>query len=222
MIFRSRAMAAPETLGERLRQLREESKMSIDDVARNIGVAAKYITAIETCRYKDLPGVVYARNFIRLYARLMDMNPQTAVERFAQEYQILTAARPSRRPLMVERSRESKPWIRRHARLVIAIVACAAAAGIFSWQAVRLIIPPPLTVTAPAGDTSTNANTIVVEGRTEIGAAVSINNQPVDVSLHGTFTVPIDVQPGLNTLKIMAKKKFSQPRTVIRQVLVKQ
>lgn len=218
--FRQRSMAAPETLGERLHQLRDEAQLSIEDVSRKIHVASKYLRAIEESRYHDLPGRVYAGNFVRLYAQLMNLNAHSAIERFHQEYRVITSARPTTRPLLLERAKEGKPWVRRHARSVIAVSALALLAGYFSWQVVRLITPPPLTVVQPAGDMSTKTAAIIVSGQTQPGAKVTINNQPVDVNPAGQFQESIDVQPGLNTLKISAIKKYSHQRTVVRQVVV--
>jgi transcriptional regulator with XRE-family HTH domain len=78
MTFTRRAITAPDTLGERLRQLREEAGWTIEEVGQRITVAPKYIAAIESGRYQDLPGLVYARNFVKLYVELVKLEPLAA------------------------------------------------------------------------------------------------------------------------------------------------
>ncbi|MBI3572930.1 MAG: helix-turn-helix domain-containing protein, partial [Candidatus Kerfeldbacteria bacterium] len=204
MMFRQRPIAAPDTLGERLRQLREEAHLSLDEIGREIHVASKYLSAIEEGRYQELPGPVYARNFVRLYIQRMGLSLDAAMETFAAEYTIMTAARPAKRPMLAQRSKHRTPWWRQHRRLVLAAALILVVIGYFGWQVARLISPPLLVVTQPASDRSQKATFITVVGQTEIGAKVAINNQAVDTAANGTFSVRIDLQPGLNTLEISA------------------
>lgn len=219
MMFRQRPIAAPDTLGQRLRQLRVESRHSVDDWAKVIGVAPKYIEAIETGNYQALPGHVYARNFVRLYVEHVGLNLEAAMTRFEEEYRVVTAARPSKRPLLIERPRTPLPWIRRHGRYVLVGVALAIVLSYFGWQVARLFTPPMLTI-EPNRDFSTTERSVTIRGTTEAETHVTINNQDVEVTKAGRFTVRIDLQPGLNTINVSSAKKYSRPRVVTRNVLV--
>lgn len=219
MSFRSRPIAAPETVGERLRQLRVEANLTLDDLGEELSIATKHLQAIEESRYQDLPGKVYARNFVRQYIARMDLNQAAAMERFEQEYAVVSAPQQRRNPLLPRRAQVEHPWWYRHGRLLMAGVVVVVVIGYFAWQIVQLLTPPELVVTDPAQDMSVTATTLTVRGNTEPNTEVKINNGPVEVATNGSFSVTIDLQVGLNTLKVTAKKKRSGERVVVRQVL---
>jgi cytoskeletal protein RodZ len=220
MVFHKRSLAGPETLGQRLRHLREEARLTPAVIAVDIGVAQKYILAIEESRYHDLPGQVYARNFVRLYVRRLELNEAAAMERFDEEYALAQAVRPSRRPLISQPPKTDLPWWRRHLRPLIAVSIILCALGFFGWQIIRLYIPPALLIVQPSTNMTSREAAITVSGQTEPGAQVAINSQIIEVQENGQFVERIDLNTGLNTLKITAKKPRSGERVVVRQVLV--
>lgn len=219
MTFTRRPLSGPDTLGERFRQLREERHLSLEQISKAIDVPAKYLAAIESSQYEQLPGLVYARNFVRKYAAFVSLPEAAVLEKFEQEFQVISGRR-SESPRLVQRANTEFPWYIRHGRFLIAAVVIFIVGGYLIAQVVHLIRPPMLEVIAPATDISTTATTIVVSGRTEAGVEVKINNQQTDVASDGVFTDRIDLQLGLNELKVTASRKYSQPAVVIRRVLL--
>jgi cytoskeletal protein RodZ len=220
MFFKQRPLAAPSTVGERLHQLREETRLDLADLAPQLKIPAKYLEAIEESRYQDLPGLVYARNFVRLYASRMSLNLTTVMEKFEEEYAIMAKTRGIARPLMVQRAKTEAPWYRRHGRLLIAGAVIMIVLAYFGWQIWNLFTPPNLVIVRPATDVTTTESAITVSGISEGDAKVSINNAPIQINDRGEFSESIDLQRGLNTLKITAKKKYSRERVVYRNILV--
>ena len=222
MEFQKRPLGGMETLGQRLRQLRTEAGLTLEAVSQQTQVAPKYLEAIEEGRYQALPGPVYARNFVRVYIQRMGLNESSAMERFDEEYKVTAAVRPSTRPLMAQRAKVDAAWWQRYRRVLLASLAVLALLSYFVWQAIRLYTPPTLTVVQPVGNLTTRSRSITVSGQTEPGAKVAINHQEIETSANGQFSEKVDVNPGLNTLEISAKKPRSGERVVVRQVLVEQ
>lgn len=220
MIFQQRPISAPDTLGQRLQQLRDAQGLSLEQLGTKISVAPKYLQAIEEGRYQDLPGLVYARNFVKLYVAAMQLNVDSAMERFEQEYHVMKAVKPSKRPMLPQRAITEFPFVRRYAKLLTAGLAVLLVAGYLGWQVVHLLTPPELVITDPAQDVTITVSTITVKGQTDPEASVSINSQSVEVRGDGSFSDPIDLQPGVNALLITASKKHSRDRVVLRHVLV--
>lgn len=220
MTFTKRDLASHLTLGQRLRQLREESNFTLEGVAKELRVAPKYIQAIENGRYSELPGLVYARSFCRQYVNFVGLNPDSAMERFDQEYALIATTKQPLRPLPPARVSTEHHWLRRHGRLIVAGVVIFIVVSYVGGQVYRVFAPPRLIVIQPAADLSTTEDQIRVSGQTEPNVIVAINGQSVAVSAAGQFSELVDVSAGLNTLRITATKKHSQPRVVIRQVLV--
>ena len=69
----------PRTLGGRLRLRREERGHSLDEAEAETRIGRGYLEAIESDRFELLPAPVYARGFVRLYARYLDIDPEEAI-----------------------------------------------------------------------------------------------------------------------------------------------
>jgi transcriptional regulator with XRE-family HTH domain len=69
-------------IGDTLRQARKRAGWSIPDVAAATKMRESLVVAIEEERFEALGGSVYARGFIRLYARAVRMDPVPLIARF--------------------------------------------------------------------------------------------------------------------------------------------
>lgn len=72
-------------VGEILRAARVEQKMSIDQVANTLCIRSIYIEALEQSDYSRLPGLVYAKGFVRSYADYLKLDSETLVRQFKIE-----------------------------------------------------------------------------------------------------------------------------------------
>jgi len=72
-----------ETLGEKLRQAREERGISISEVAEQTRISSLYLESIEKDDYKILPGGIFNKGFIKSYAKYIGYDEHQAL----QEYQ---------------------------------------------------------------------------------------------------------------------------------------
>ena len=55
-------------VGKILREQREAKGLTFEDVESSTSIRRSYIEAIENGKYDKLPGLVYARGFVRNYA----------------------------------------------------------------------------------------------------------------------------------------------------------
>ena len=76
------------SLGEKLRQAREERGISISEVAEQTRISPLYLKAIDEDNYKTLPGGIFNKGFVRSYAKYVGIGEQEAL----QEYSRLMAA----------------------------------------------------------------------------------------------------------------------------------
>lgn len=72
------------TLGEKLRQAREERGISISEVAEQTRISPYYLESIERDDYKPLPGGIFNRGFVKSYAKYVDIDEQEALADYAQ------------------------------------------------------------------------------------------------------------------------------------------
>jgi cytoskeleton protein RodZ len=70
----------PLTLGEKLRQAREERGISISEVAEQTRISPHYLECIENNDFKTLPGGIFNKGFIKSFARYVGVNEAEAVQ----------------------------------------------------------------------------------------------------------------------------------------------
>jgi cytoskeletal protein RodZ len=78
---RSNALDGPVT-GARLRRFREESGVSLKEIAERSKVGQRYLQYIEDDRYNDLPARVYLRGFLIEYARALGLEPARTADAY--------------------------------------------------------------------------------------------------------------------------------------------
>jgi cytoskeleton protein RodZ len=61
----------PQSVGERLRILRESAKLDLNDIATRTRIPLRHLEAIERADYGSLPSQTYAMGFTRSYARAL-------------------------------------------------------------------------------------------------------------------------------------------------------
>ena len=124
--------AAPVQFGRELAAARESCGLSIAEVARQLKLSPTQVEAMEAGDYRRLPGPVFARGFLRNYARLVKLDPE--VLRASAEQRLRPAAQaepefPHSVNIPFPTGREFK-W-RKYAIAVPVLLALVVLAGIF-------------------------------------------------------------------------------------------
>ena len=88
---------AQRPLGDRLRQLRLERGLSLDDVSRATRVSLANLRAIETGAHERLPADVFAKGLVVLYATHLGLDGPRAGEQFLLERHAGAAGGPPAR-----------------------------------------------------------------------------------------------------------------------------
>lgn len=76
------------TLGEKLRQAREERGISINEVAEQTRISPHYLDLIEQDDYRTLPGGIFNKGFIKSFAKYVGIDEGEALQDYAR---LLTA-----------------------------------------------------------------------------------------------------------------------------------
>ncbi len=74
-----------ESVGVDLRAARENKKVSLSEVAAATRISHTNLERLEEGKYKDLPGGVYNRAFIRAYCEYLGIEPKDMLARYEQE-----------------------------------------------------------------------------------------------------------------------------------------
>lgn len=72
------------TLGEKLRQAREERGISISEVAEQTRISSLYLESIEKDDYKPLPGGIFNKGFVKSYAKFIGIDEHEALQDYSK------------------------------------------------------------------------------------------------------------------------------------------
>jgi len=72
------------TLGEKLRQAREERGISISEVAEQTRISPHYLDSIENDDYRTLPGGIFNKGFVKSYAKYVGLDEQEALQDYSR------------------------------------------------------------------------------------------------------------------------------------------
>lgn len=83
-----------ETIGSRLRAAREAKGMSIEDVAFETRIHANYVRCLEMDDYSRFASTTYAKSFLTLYSRFLEVDAAEALHFFAGGNEIRLGGQP--------------------------------------------------------------------------------------------------------------------------------
>ena len=120
------------SIGETLRREREKRKLDLDQVSRELKISTRFLEAIEKENFDRLPGGVFARSFVRQYARLLDLDEDEAAE------QVRRSMAPSPLPDFAAASKPAAPQTAEFAPRVDSISSHPFASG--SWLPALVLV----------------------------------------------------------------------------------
>jgi cytoskeleton protein RodZ len=143
------------SVGETLRRERVRRKLSLEQIANEIKISTRFLEAIENEQFDRLPGGVFARSFVRQYARILGLDEEELAGEVQRSQDIEespvfqpSVAQPSFKvPKLTNweggaASRTSSPW----SALALVVVMMLVCAGVYAWwQSIRRPSPPPAT-----------------------------------------------------------------------------
>ena len=62
-----------QSLGEKLKSAREERGLSVEQVSRVLSLRPSLVMEMESGDYREIGALLYARNYLRKYAKFLDM-----------------------------------------------------------------------------------------------------------------------------------------------------
>ena len=225
IVERRPPMATPRKLGEILLMARQGRGVELERAARDTKIRARYLAALEAGDFKELPGAVYTKGFLRNYAQYLGLDPDVVVAHYRRELGGRTAERVS---LVAKTLRAPRagltltPGLLVGAVLTVAVIAFAGYVGV---QFVRFAQPPELAVTRPSTVESTiDAETTTFAGTATAGATVTITGPDgtVDTTATeaGTWSAEVALRKGRNEFLIVALDTETSKRSPETRVIV--
>lgn len=210
-----RGLATDPELGlpERLYAARERKGVDLYRAERDTKIRSRHLAALERGDYKELPGPVYTRGFLRNYALYLGLDPDEILLLWRRERGEVRETPPSITvPRPIARPRAAFTVSPSLVVIVLLTTLVLAFGAYLGSQVLRFTKPPTIAVTDPATallevDESTTVYTL--RGLTLPGAAVSIatpGRDPYEVSADpdGDWRAVVDLRRGRNQFDVAA------------------
>lgn len=219
------------TLGEKLKKLRSERRISLNEVSRATKIQVKYLEYLENGAYEKLPADVYVKGFLRNYSEFLGVDEKMLIKHYDQERGIQKNLEKNRN-LSVNLPRWNlggADWRKKNSppgQKKISVSAFVITPRIITISLIILLVfggffylyreigafasTPRLAILSPDQNYSTSGNSVTVEGVTDADARIFINDQPVLVNEDGKFRENLTVQSGANTIIVRAVNRFNK------------
>jgi cytoskeletal protein RodZ len=201
----------PTKLGTVLRTAREARFIDLARVERDTKIRVRYLSALERGDYRDLPGSVYTRGFLRNYGLYLGLDPEYLIDLYRLE-----SGTPVERPSMPSPRR---PVAARQGRSLV-VSSGAIVAAILSLLVIGFVVylvgefvtfagTPDLRITDPASDVVAWEGTeYTIRGVTEPNSTISTDglrqNPSTTANADGDFSVLVGLVPGANVITLVA------------------
>jgi transcriptional regulator with XRE-family HTH domain len=207
-------------LGELLNKKRQEAGLSLNQLSRRTSIAERYLVAIESEEWLKLPGEVYAKIFLRRYAFEVGLDPIRVEKKYEQNK--VSFASSSIHSLQKTLPLSSShfiilPKFIRNFLIVFLLILLVSYIG---WQAKAYFTPPQLSIYYPTDNLIIDTPTIILSGETDPEVTIMINDVLVPVN-KGLFEEELDLQPGVNILKVTATKKNGPAKEIFVRVMLR-
>ena len=201
----------PTKLGTVLRTAREARFIDLARVERDTKIRVRYLSALESGDYGDLPGSLYTRGFLRNYGLYLGLDPEYLVDLYRLESgsAIERPSMPSaRRPMA---ARQGRSLVVSSGAVVAAILTLLVVAFVvyLATEFVTFARTPDLRITDPATDVlAWHGTEYTIRGVTEPSSTITTDglrqNPSATADADGAFSVLIGLVPGANVITLVA------------------
>lgn len=223
--FQKKEIIPTDTVGEKFRNKRLEKEIELEDASEELQISETYLKAIENGNFDELPSEVYVKNFLQSYCVFLKLNFDEIFKEYEREKSIHQMVKKADIETFTKKSKKkSKYWysfitfnLLKNLVLILLVIASLAFLG---FKINNIVAPPNLTISNPPNNTVIKDDNIEIIGQTDIGAVININGQDIMLNPDGRFKDSLNLQSGLNIIKISSKKKYSKEVVVYREIMV--
>jgi cytoskeletal protein RodZ len=175
-------------------------KIALREVAETTNISIRYLEAMEDDRFDALPAPVFAKGFLREYARYVGLDPDEVVNHYLAARQDATVEE-AERVATAQRASSPPPWRAWLWAGAIAALLAAAAGGTYWWR--NRQAPPVVPSPSPA------AVAPVVPQPAPAAAPTPLRESPLRVTVDFTadswVEVSVDGKPGFSELRVQGE-----------------
>lgn len=201
-----------KTAGNLLQEKRLLKELSIDEVAARIKVKPEYLVALENSDFASLPGETTTKGFLRNYARVLRLNPDTLLAMFRRDFEVSQGGEIIPRGL-VEPVSHTPRLI--SASRILGWGTVLVFSGFLLYQLIGWWNLPRVELLQPE-EGEVYGEKITVKGRTDRDNTVTVAGQKVLVGSSGEFSLDLIFPAGTHSITVEVENRQGKSRLVER------
>lgn len=220
--FAKRELKSDQPLGSQLKAVRRTAELNLEQVSAVTKIHKKFLVALEEGSYDAFPAEVYARGFLESYAAFLGFPADEALLQYQRERGLegVTKAQPMSHVPRQAAGQSRYTITPRTIGVGLGALSFLIGAGFIVAQVTGFASPPKLVIYKPEPSAVLGSETVEVEGKTDAGAELTINSQPIPTDPGGGFKEQVRLPSGSSTVRIAAKNKRGRERIITRSVVV--
>lgn len=209
------------TVGQILKEERERKFYTLDEVEKITKIRKELLLALEAGQYAKLPPSTFIQGFIKNYGKFLELDTEKLLAVFRREFS--EGKNPPRVMDSLQKPMDDKKFKLTPTRVLISMIFALVIIFFgYLWFQYRFLVGSPfLEVSQPVDQLSTTTDEVVVSGRTDPEAKVSINEQEITIDQNGKFSQTIKLSENANNISITATSKSGKQTKLQRTVFLK-
>jgi len=209
------------TVGQILKEEREKKFYTLDEIEKITKIRKELLQALEEGQYTKLPPSTFVQGFIKNYGKFLGLDTEKLLAVFRREFS--EGKNPPRILDSLRNPIDDKRFRLTPTRVLISVIfTLVIIFFVYLWFQYRFLVGSPfLEVSQPIDQLNTTSSEVVVSGRTDPEAKVSINEQEITVDQNGQFSQQIKLSDGANNIVVTATSKSSKQTKLQKTVFLK-
>jgi cytoskeletal protein RodZ len=220
--FITKKISNTATLGERLKTARLEQSLSLEEVEESTKIKLRYLEALENDDYTGLPTSTYVKCFIRTYGRILGLPVSELLTQYRHTGEFISSKNAQK--ASTDSNLRKPIFVLTPARIASFVIGLLILGfGSYLWYEVSgFTASPEIVLDSPrTSKTEVAASSIIVEGRTDPGATLTLNQQYLGTDTEGKFKEEVWLKDGANVLEFASKNKLGRESTKTITVIAK-
>jgi len=207
-----------KTVGEILKQTREEKGISLGEVEKLTKIRIKYLEAIENNDFSKISQATTTQGFIRNYASILDLNPQTILAIFRRDFVENEKGQIIPRGMMASLDKPKFSWNPTKTIFLGLMTFLVVFLGFWFIQYLNYLSSPKIEIAFPPEGEIFNRKEIEILGKTDKDASLYINGEIVNLNPKGEFRKKIILKEGENELVFEAVSRQGKKTKLTRTI----
>ncbi|MDX9855347.1 MAG: helix-turn-helix domain-containing protein [Parcubacteria group bacterium] len=199
------------TLGEKLRNIRNNRRVSLSDISKNTRIQIEYLEYLEQGAYERLPADVYVKGFLKSFAEYLNVDERDLIRSFEKEKSIQQNIKGDNKKENPKKINLSNFSINPKVISIVFMSLLFLGLSFYLYKKLNDFVSiPDLVILNPESGSIINDDQVVVSGRTDAGNEVFINNQPILVDENGSFQENLILRNGINIITVRSINRFDK------------